>query len=760
MAKHLDKFTRAFRQSRIPFLLAEVITDGRGDMVDLICRFANSAAGALLEIPTEELSGQRFTRRFPAQRLNGLKALQDVAFSGSAASFSYTSVLGRALDVTCYQVMYGAVGCILEPTTDAGKNPSELLAENLPGGVAVLELSRAGLRCLSFNHRLCALSGWDRKELLDRFAQDFSALVDPADWPDLLQDLLDAVRGGRPVAHELRLLQKDGPPLWVDLRAEVLSTKEGVSTFYAVLLDIDQRRRTQSRLRETQDQLVTARDQLSALFDHLPGSYCLFQLSPDGTAVPLRVSQGLTGQLGCSAAELLRRLAADPLWPVLPDDRAALAAAVEHARSDSQPLHHVCRLQCRGGAVWTALDGVSHLLEDGSRLLYIVCSDLSRERAMEAGLDLQTQLCELLLDGSATILFDYDPAADTAHIESLDETGRRTRRTVGSYLAFLSRSGTVHPDDQKRLAAAVKRAIHHPATDPVEFRGSYDGGDWRWYQLSWLRSIDSAGNVTRLLGKAVEISGQKAAAQRFQHLKAQQRKLSPGVLASARLDLTADRILDAKGSSRHLSRVLFGNTADACLRHLRDSVPGEEPRRQFDALFRREALLEAFRQGELHFTLIHPFSPGGETVWVQTALALAAAPEDGHVTAFCTVRDLDALQPDPVLGALALRDYDFVLAVDAGSGACRAYGGSALPSGSTYRALAARYVRDHVTSSRQRSAIRQAVRLETLLRCLETQDLYEFTCTIDAAGGPQRKRLRCSWLDREAGALLVTLGAV
>lgn len=153
--------------------------------------------------------------------------------------------------------------------------------------------------------------------------------------------------------------------------------------------------------------------------------------------------------------------------------------------------------------------------------------------------------------------------------------------------------------------------------------------------------------MTRLLGKAVDISAQKAAAQRFQQLKARQKKLLPGVLASARLDLTADRILDAKGSSRHLSRVLFGNAADACLRHLRDSVPDEAPRRRFDALFRRDTLLEAFRQGELHLTLIHPFSPGGETVWVQTALALAAAPEDGHVTAFCTVRDT-GLVPSPV----------------------------------------------------------------------------------------------------------------
>ena len=48
VAKHLEKFTKPFQGSRIPFALAEVVTNGSGDMVDLVCRFANDAAGTLL----------------------------------------------------------------------------------------------------------------------------------------------------------------------------------------------------------------------------------------------------------------------------------------------------------------------------------------------------------------------------------------------------------------------------------------------------------------------------------------------------------------------------------------------------------------------------------------------------------------------------------------------------------------------------------------------------------------------------------------
>ena len=49
MAKRLDKFSKPFRDSHIPFLLAEIITDGEGEMVDVVCRFINGPAAALLE---------------------------------------------------------------------------------------------------------------------------------------------------------------------------------------------------------------------------------------------------------------------------------------------------------------------------------------------------------------------------------------------------------------------------------------------------------------------------------------------------------------------------------------------------------------------------------------------------------------------------------------------------------------------------------------------------------------------------------------
>lgn len=42
--------------------------------------------------------------------------------------------------------------------------------------------------------------------------------------------------------HDFRLLRRDGGAVWVNLRAEILSTRQGATVFRGVFLDIDRLR--------------------------------------------------------------------------------------------------------------------------------------------------------------------------------------------------------------------------------------------------------------------------------------------------------------------------------------------------------------------------------------------------------------------------------------------------------------------------------------------------------------------------------------
>ena len=747
MAKHLDKFTSPFQESRIPFLLAELLTNGQGEMVDLVCRFANPAAGELLGADPAALKNARLLRRFPTLSLEPLRPLQQVAFSGSCASFSYTTLLGKPLRVTCYQPMYGMAACFLDAIRESGEAALPP-ADQIPAAAAMLELSRSGVRCLSCNEQLCALTGWTHRELLDRFGQDLTGLVDPRDWTELLQSLLDAARDGQPLSHEFRLISQAKAPLWVDLRVQPLHTREGVTVFYAVVLDIDRQRRAEGQLEQALSQLRSAQAQLSSLFEHLPVGCCLLRRAGNGALATLRVSQELARMLDTDPETLLHQMRTSPLALLPPQEREELSAAAARAAALGQPLRHVCRIvRPDGSPLWISLLAAETAEHGGTRMVYAVCLDISAHK-----------VCDLMMDGGPALVLDYDPDSDIARIDYRSATGHRTLRSVGGYLtqSACMHSSRIHPEDQRRLAAAVRRAVERPAAEAVEYRGDYDGNGWRWYSVTWLRQIDSAGNVTRLLGRAQDITVRKAAAARFQQFKADQKNLAPDMLALARLDLTDDRILDAKGAGRRLKRVLFGNSADACLRHLRDNLPVPGERAAFDALFRRDALLTAFGQGTAHLRLEHGFLlQPDQPVRAETQVRLLEDPDTGNLTAFCAVR---RLPEDPVPSALIrllARDCTLVLTVTVPSGLCRSWSeAAALPPSTSYRALADAYFRT-MAPSPLRASLRQALKLESILAHLDAQPVFSLDAPAAMPAPLSGQRLEWQWVDREAGVLVL-----
>lgn len=745
MAKRIEKFTAPYRNSGIPFLLAEVLTDGKGDMVDLVFRFANSPACTLLGAPAETLVGKRFTRIFPASQLEQLAPVQTVAFSGSSAAFPYTSVLGQMFQIICYQPMYGMVGCILDCGRPAeSKNPDPLLTDQLPGAVVVLELSRAGVRCLSFSPHLCDLTGREYRELLDFYADDLSTLVLPEDWPDLLQILLDSARSGQAVDHTFRLLRKDETALWANLRAELMDRQQGVTTFCALLLDVNGQERSRERQAAALHQAKAALAQYNSLFNSLPGGYCILRQQGECLS-PLSVSQGLAALLGCSESELQQHLELDPLWYVPPADRQKLVDTARLARAQGLPLRHTCRLRCQDEHLsWGLVEAVWQARNDGTTLLLVSCTDLTAERASLSELEFRAKLCDLLLDDPRIISFDYDPDQDVSRIYRRDKEGRRTTRVIPEYLRDLQRSTVIHPEDQRHLAAAFKRASNHPTTDVVEYRANYDGQGWRWYRVSWVSLFDENGNVYRLVGRAENITRRRAAAQRFGELKGQLKKADHSVLAAIQLDLAGNRIMDAKCSSSHLTQTLLGNTAEDCIRHIGGQIPTPEQRSAFEAAFSRNTLLGSFHRGHQRMQLEHRFSPAdGTAIWVETAVELIEDPETAHITAFCTLRDVDGLHRQSLLlHTLATLDYDLVLAVNAASGHCRSYG-HAHAEDVAYRTVSAHYLELYGE---------KAPTLESVCRQLEEETVWS-----DSLPNGHPGVFRWCWLDQTDEVLLLTI---
>ena len=759
MAKHLDKFTRPFQNSAIPFVLAEVLTNGQGQMVDLVCRFLNPAAASLLQVAPEAVQGRRLSQLSPIPALEDLFPVQAVAFSGSSASFPCETAGGQTLSVTCYQVMYGVVGCLLDPCRESAGGGMPPLPEAVPA--AVLELDRSGLRCVACNQPLGQLTGWTQKSLLNRGADGFAALTVSEDWPALLQALLDAAREKRDADQDLRLLLRDGGSVWVNLRAEFLSSRQGRTVFRGIFTDIDRLRQRETVLRESLARQEAARRQAADLLERVPVGLCLLRRRPDGGTEVLRINQALCQLLALSSDALAARLAEDPGVFLQADQREELLADAVRARECRLPLRRVCRIVSGEGRVCAlSVHAVWEPQPDGGWLVSIACSDVSQEAAADREHRIRAQMCDLLLEHTSLLTLDYDPAADLAQIQRHSPGGRRTSRTISGYLKSLSNAPYLHLEDRRRLAGAIRRALTRPGTVSGSYRADYEGTGWRQYQISWMSLFDERGDVRRLLGKAEDVTSRRAAAEHFRQLAAQHRKQARSCLASARLDLTANQTLDAKAASRHLLRSLFDRTADACLQRMADALPDPEERARFGSLFSQASLGEAFAQGRFQSSLVHRLSTGkGGTRWVLTAVEVAENPDSLHLEAFFQLQDQSSHRlREALLEALVRQEGRLILTVDTATGGCRVHGPAAerLPEDLSCRSLAAWYLRQ-LPPTPERAALRMALTPEQVLARLETVPAVELE--LPAPEG-HAYHLRCSRLEGVPDTLLVLLSGL
>ena len=144
--------------------------------------------------------------------------------------------------------------------------------------------------------------------------------------------------------QDLRLLRRDGGPIWVNLRAELLSSRQGRTVFRGIFTDIDRLRQRETALRESLARQEAARRQAVDLLERVPVGLCLLRRRPDGGTEVVRVNQALCQLLALSSDALADRLAEDPGGFLQADQREELLADAVRARECRLPLRRVCRI--------------------------------------------------------------------------------------------------------------------------------------------------------------------------------------------------------------------------------------------------------------------------------------------------------------------------------------------------------------------------------------------------------------------------------
>jgi diguanylate cyclase (GGDEF)-like protein/PAS domain S-box-containing protein len=243
-----------------------------------------------------------------------------------------------------------------------------LFANSLDG---VLQ-TRPGGAVLAANPAACAMLGLSEQALR---GCDHDTLLDTSD-PRLAAMLQERARSGR-ARGELRMRRGNGELFEAEVASLVYRDGDGQPIAAAVFRDITERHRWRQRL---QDSLTL----LDNLAQHVPGLIYQYRVQPDGHAHFPFASPAIR-QIYELSAEQVHDDASLVFERLHPDDRAAVAAAIDASAATLQPWHQEFRVVLpQQGLRWRQGDAVPERLADGSVLWHGFITDISARKQAEA----------------------------------------------------------------------------------------------------------------------------------------------------------------------------------------------------------------------------------------------------------------------------------------------------------------------------------------------------------------------------------------
>ncbi|MFO0692642.1 MAG: PAS domain-containing protein [Polyangiales bacterium] len=342
-----------------------------------------------------------------------------------------------------------------------------------------------------------ALVGARVERLVDESADGVRRVLDCAIHPSEASALRDA---------DLELVRADGQRVRARITSGSLSTDGGS----VALLTVDVRT-DPAEDRATRAALELERLRLRQLIATSPGTFCAFQMWPDGRATCPYASPSIETIYGASAEELAidATVARERTHP---DDRDKVGEAIARSATTLEPWHMEYRVSHpTRGTIWIEGHSMPTREPDGSTLWFGFLRDVTERRqaederrtasaklraALEAGgmgtweLDLGTMRLEW--DEGMYALWGFDREDDVE-------------------LDFEAVFSFIHPDDQPRMREATERVLASGGRSMVEYRVKLPKRGERWFQARNEVAVDEQGKPVRLFGIQMDVTDQKRA---------------------------------------------------------------------------------------------------------------------------------------------------------------------------------------------------------------------------------------------------------
>ena len=209
------------------FAVHEIITDETGKPIDYRFLAVNPSFEKFTGLKASDIIGKTVRQVLPNTEASWIETYGKVALTGEPIQFeNYAQELGKHYTVVAFSPQKNQFACIFHDMTErmlaeeALRESEERLRgtfEQAAVGIANFEM---GGKFIRINQRLCEISGFSRKELLNKLARDIIHPKDLEVYPELWPKL---VVGEIPhYSIEMRLVRKDGTSVWTNVTVSLV----------------------------------------------------------------------------------------------------------------------------------------------------------------------------------------------------------------------------------------------------------------------------------------------------------------------------------------------------------------------------------------------------------------------------------------------------------------------------------------------------------------------------------------------------------
>ncbi len=511
----------------------------------------------------------------------------------------------------------------------------KLLTDNIPGGLAMYELSPRGTRLLYFSDGYYSTTGYTKEEYERLAAADPMCLIFEEDMPVVRSQIAMILAGSQSFDYAYRARSKDGGYRWINLRGNVSERHDDTVVVNAVKFDVTEQRQGEERLRIREEEYRLAILHAGRLIYRYAHRDNAIDMPPDTAALfglPTRIANMPQGVIdtGVIAPESL-------------DVFTAFYQSMQ--RGDRTGSMTVRRRISDGGFRWFAARFSNIFDDDGKPVsAIIVFEDITEQRERDDETELLRQnerMFRTVAAHSNRRIYRYELATRTATLFSPGISRLGETEAVTGIPESLIERGVVLPE-----SALDYRELHR-----MIHEGRPDGGArihmclqnvFCWMDMRYTTIYDDQQRPVFAVISLLDITDEhekELAYERYRQTIIE--SAPPESLIYFETDLTANVVEREGGNVSFAHFPPYGCKHEDAVSYGIGDLIAEEARDRAKVFFSRERLFALFAEGTRSVSEDWPVMlPDGKRLWFRSDIEMIQDPYSGHIRAYILLRDV------------------------------------------------------------------------------------------------------------------------